>query len=85
MWGASKELTAIMQRSEKISDVLWNTVELLISGAQFEVWSREDGTFLPVINAGMCIDDLAPEKSVTKQLWINRFKGIEKWRKESKY
>ena len=30
MWGASKELTDVMRRPEKISDIIWDTVELLI-------------------------------------------------------
>jgi hypothetical protein len=47
MWGASKGLTEIMLRSEKVSDVTWDTVDLLIPGKQFTVWSRDDGTPFP--------------------------------------
>jgi hypothetical protein len=39
--------SSIMRRPEKDSDVTWGTVELLIPGAQFTIWSREDGTPFP--------------------------------------
>jgi hypothetical protein len=83
MWGASKELTAIMRKPEKDSDVTWDTVELLIPGAQFTVWSRDTGTPFPDLNAEPDPDDLFPEGSVTKQFWKNRYQCIERWRKES--
>jgi hypothetical protein len=89
MWGASKALTAIMRRPKKESDLTWDTVELLIPGAQFTVWSRKDGTPFPVLFKQQEIeqdpDDLCPEGYVTKQLWINLFSGIERQREESKY
>jgi len=49
MWGASKALTFIMQRPKTISDVIWNTVELITRNGEFAVWSREDGTPFPVL------------------------------------
>jgi hypothetical protein len=85
MWGASKELTAIMRRPVKDSDVTWETVELLIPGAQFTVWTREDGTTFPNLNDESDPDDLCPEENITKQFWKNLYRGIEQWRKESKY
>jgi hypothetical protein len=85
MWGASKELTKVMQRPEKISDIIWDVVELLTKGAQFTVWSRTDESLKPAINAGMCLDDLAPEKYVTKEFWRIKFEAIEQRCNESKY
>jgi len=85
MWGASKELTIVMRRPEKISDVIWDIVELLTKGGQFAVWSPTDKTLKPVINAGMCLDDLAPEKYVTKEFWINKYNRITQCKRESKY
>lgn len=85
MWGTSKELTAIMRKPVKDSDVVWDTVELLMPGTQLTVWSRNDGTPFPNLNDEPDPNDLAPEGSVTKQFWINLFTGIERWRKESKY
>ena len=65
MWGASKELTAIMRRPEKDSDVIWDTVELLIPGAQFTVWSCDDATPFPNLNGDPDPDDLCPEEFIT--------------------
>jgi hypothetical protein len=80
MWGASKKLTAIMRRPIKESDVTWNTVELLIPGGQYTVWSRKDGTPFPNLNDEPNPDDLAPEGSVTKQFWRDLYLGIERRR-----
>ncbi|MFA4861103.1 MAG: hypothetical protein WC598_10115 [Methanoregula sp.] len=85
MWGTSKELTFIMKRPEKNTDVIWNTVDLLIPGVEFNVWSLKDELTKPAINTGMCIYDLAPEQSVTKHLWKNKFNRINQWRRELKY
>jgi hypothetical protein len=74
-----------MRRPDKVSEVTWDTVELLIPGAQFMVWSREDGTPFPNLNSEPDLDDLCPESDVTKQLWKNMYWGIEQLRKESKY
>ncbi|MGD0080228.1 MAG: hypothetical protein ABSB80_06235 [Methanoregula sp.] len=76
------ELTAVMRRPVKESDVTWDTVELLILGAQYTVWSREDGT--PFSSLGeqhvteLDPDDLCPEGDVTKQSWMNLCEGIER-------
>ena len=84
MWEESKELTAIMRRPEKESDVTQDTVELLTPGAQFTVWSRDDGTPFPALGeqqrAEQDQDDLFPEGNVTKQFWLNLFNGIERRR-----
>jgi hypothetical protein len=80
MWGASKELAAIMRRPEKESEVTWNLVELLMPGGQIAVWSRDDGTPFPNITTELDSDDLFPEESTTKQLWLNLYEGIERWR-----
>lgn len=65
MWGASKELTKVMRRPINESDVTWDTVELLIPGAQLTVWSRDDETPFPNLNDEPNPEDLAPEGSVT--------------------
>jgi hypothetical protein len=52
-------------------------------GGQNTVWSRDDGTPFPNLNTEPDLDDLTPEESVTKQLWLNLYEGIERWRKES--
>lgn len=67
MWGASKELTAVMRKPESDSDVIWNTVELQIPGAQFTVGVRHDGTPFPDLNTEPDLDDTCPEEGVTKQ------------------
>jgi len=74
-----------MRRPVNDSDVKWDTVELLIPGAQFTVWSRDDGTPFPNLNAEPDPGDLYPEESVTKQLWLNLYKGIVRQRDEFKY
>lgn len=84
MWGTSKELTAVMKKPDKDSDVIWDTVELLIPGAKFTIWSRKDGTPFPSLNDDPDPDDLAPEENVTKQFWINSHTGINQWRNSSK-
>ena len=71
MWGASKDLTAVMRRPEKVSDVVWEIVELLTPGGEFEVWSLDDGTPFPVHEQDP--DDLAPEGPVTKWRWEKKF------------
>jgi hypothetical protein len=83
MWGALKELTAIMRRPMKESNVTWNTVELVIPGARYTVWSRNDGTPFPTINDEPDIDDLCPEEDITKQFWRNLYQGIENWHNEA--
>lgn len=80
MWGASKELTTIMWRPKKDSDVIWDTVELFIPGAQFTVWSRDDGTPFPNLNDEPDLDNLAPEESVTKQFWKDKYFGLNNYR-----
>jgi hypothetical protein len=82
MWGASKELTKIMRRPVNESDVTWDTVELLIPGAQLTVWSRNDGTPFPAINTEPDPDNLYPEGYVTQQFWKNLYQGIQRWRIE---
>jgi hypothetical protein len=67
MWGASKELTAGMRKPENDSDVIWNTVELLIPCAQFTVGVRHDGTPFPDLNTEPDLYDTCPEEGVTKQ------------------
>lgn len=76
MWGASKELTEVMRRPVKESDIIWDTVELLMSGIQVTVWSREDGTALPNLTDELDPDDLCPESDTTKQFWKNRYRII---------
>jgi hypothetical protein len=81
MWGASKNLTAIMRRPEKKSDVTWNLVELLMPGGQIAVWSRDDETPFPNLNYEPYPDDLCPEGDVTKQFWRTIYREREQWRK----
>jgi len=76
MWGASKEPTTVMRRPKKDSDVTWDTVELVMSGAQFTVWSRDDGTSFPNLNDEPDIDNLCPEGDVTKLFWKNLYHGV---------
>jgi hypothetical protein len=83
MWGASKEQTAVMRRHEKKSEVTWDTIELLIPGAQLTVWSREDGIPYPNLNEEPDPDDLCPEGNVTKQFWNNLYESIDLWQKDS--
>jgi len=85
MWGASKELTEIMRKPVKESDIIWDTVELLMPGAQLTVWSRDNGTPFPNLNDEPVPDDLCPESDVTKQFWKNMYSGIEMWRNESNF
>jgi hypothetical protein len=66
MWGASKELTEVMRKPVKESDVIWDTVDLLMPGTQLTVWSRKDGTPLSNLNDEPDPDDLYPEGDVTK-------------------
>lgn len=84
MWGASKELTAVMRRPVKESEVTWDTVELLMPGTQLTVWSREDGTPFPNLNDDPDPDDLCLESDVTKQFWKNLYNGIEQMREDFK-
>lgn len=77
MWGASKELTAVMRKPEKESNVIWDTVELLMSGTQLTVWSRKDETHFPNLNNEFDPDDLCPEGDVTKQFWRVLYQGRE--------
>jgi hypothetical protein len=85
MWGASKELTTIMRKSVKDSDVIWDTVELLMPGAQLTVWSCDDGTSFPNLNDELDPDDFYRESDVTKQFWKNRFEAIEYRQNELNY
>jgi len=73
-----------MRRPMKESDITWDTVELLMPGAQIAVWSREDDKSLLDLNAELDADDLCPEGDVTKQFWKNKYGAIEQWRNESK-
>jgi len=66
-----------MRRPVKETDVIWDTIELPVPGAQLTVWSRKDETTMPSINAEKCINYLAPEHTVTKQFWINKFEAIK--------
>lgn len=79
MWGASKELTAVMKKPEVVSDVIWDTVDLLVPDREINIWSREDGQPVPVVDDPDVTDpdDLCPEGYLTKQIWKNRFKSIE--------
>ena len=79
MWGASNELTDIMRKPVKEYDIVWDTVELLIPGAQLTVWTREDGKHFPNLNDEPDPDDLCPEGDVTKQFWKNSYQGFQ-WR-----
>ena len=71
MWGASKCLTEIMRRPKTISEVVWDAVDLLVSGAQFRVWSRNDGTPFTDLTDEPDPDNLCPEGNVTRQFWKN--------------
>ncbi len=71
MWGSSKELTAVMRRPDKTSNVIWDTIELLTPGGEFEVWSRDDGLPFPDLAADIDPEDLCPEGNVTNQFWKN--------------
>jgi hypothetical protein len=57
----------------KESDLIWDTVELLIPGAQFTVWSRNGGKPFPNLEDHAEnepeFDDLCPEENVTKHFW----------------
>lgn len=63
MWGASKELTAVMRKPEIVSDVEWNSVELLkpqemklpngetrVIECSHLVWQRDNGEPFPVLD-----------------------------------
>jgi hypothetical protein len=82
MWGASKELTAILRKPIKESDIIWDTVALVMPGARYTVWSHQDETPFPNLDPDP--DDLCPEGCVTRKFWKNQFLGIERWRDESK-
>lgn len=85
MWGASKDLTAVMRRPDKVSDVTWDTVELLTPGGEFMVWSRDDGTPFPNLGEQPEIeqdpDDLCPEDIVTKSMWASRYRARHRVRR----
>ena len=53
----------------------WDTVELVMSGTQLTVWSRDGGTSFPNLNNEPDLDDLCPESDVTKQFWKNLYQG----------
>lgn len=82
MWGASKELTAVMRRPDKVSDVIWDTVELLTPAGEFEVWCRDSGESFPFLDAEQDPDDLAPEGMITKERWRRNYWGPGEWRKK---
>jgi hypothetical protein len=82
MWGASKELTAVMRKPESISDVVWDIVELLTPGGEYEVWSRENGEPLPARGAEQDPDDLAPESQITKMRWQVMYWAERIWREQ---
>ena len=74
MWGASKELTAIMRRPEEPeSGVVWETVELVTPAGEYNVWCHEDATQALILNDP---DNLCPEGYVTKVQWANMYEGI---------
>lgn len=77
MWGASKDLTAVMRKPDKVSEVIWDTVELLTPGGEFEVWSRDDGTPFPHLGERLETeqdpDDLCPEDNITRSLWASKY------------
>lgn len=81
MWGASKELTAVMRKPETVSDVIWDTVELLTPGGEFEIWSRDDGDPFPVLGeqyeTEQDPDDLAPESWMTKSFWKKKWDRLD--------
>jgi len=80
MWGASKELTAVMRKPKTESDIIWDIVELLSNGAYFVIWSHEDENSNLNLNAELDPDDICPEGDVTKQFWINMYQGLEQLR-----
>lgn len=82
MWGASKELTAVMRRPLKESDVTWDSIELIVPGEEIDVWSRGEGTPFPNFADETDPDDFCPEDTITKQLWRNHYSTLERWRKE---
>jgi hypothetical protein len=84
MWGASKALTSLMRKPVIESDILLDTVELLMPGTQLIVWSRKDGTPYPSLAAAPDPDDLYPEEYVTKPFWKNLYQGMERRRNVSK-
>ncbi len=84
MWGASTELTEVMRKPMKESEVIWDTVELLMPRTQLTVWPSIDGTLFPNFHDDPDIDDQFPEGDVTKQFWKNLYDGIEQRRNESK-
>jgi hypothetical protein len=62
------------------AEMIWDTVELLVKGTQFVIWSREDGISLLDLNSESNPDDICPEGEVTKQFWRTLYEGIEHWR-----
>jgi hypothetical protein len=79
MWGAASELTAIMKRPKTNSDIIWDSIELLIPGAQFTVWTRHDGTlnppFIELQETEQEPDDLCPDDKITKWLWTTKYES----------
>jgi len=87
MWGASKEITAVMRKPESISDVVWDTVELIVPGKPFGsfvhlIWSRENGEPFPAHGAEQDPDDLAPEGQITKMRWQVMYWAERIWREQ---
>jgi hypothetical protein len=58
MWSAFKELTAIMRRPRNLT---WGTIELLMSGGQIEIWSRDNVMPFPNLIEEPDPDDLYSE------------------------
>lgn len=83
MWGASKEFTEVMRKSGKNSDVIWDTVELLMPGAELTVWSRNDGSPFPDLTHEPDRVDICPEEGITKQFWRDLYWGIDQLRREA--
>jgi len=81
MLRASKDLTYVMKRPL----VVWDTIELLVPGTQYTVWSRNNETPFPNISDEIDLDDLCPESSVTNQYWKNLYVGNELRRKNRIY
>jgi len=74
-----------MRKPVKESDIVWDTVDLLIPGAQLTVWSRDNGIPFPNLNEEPNPVDLAPEGNITKQFWKNNNIGNNQWHEESRY
>lgn len=77
MWGASKELTAVMKKPETKSENVWESIELLILNplkgmTVIEIWVRDAGEPFPDL-CELNPDDLCPEDSTTRRLWVKKY------------